>query len=168
MIPWLIRSTLLLTAFYAFFMLFMRRTTLFRLNRTVLLAGTAVCMLLPLLRFDGAKKKYFACASATAKCADFAAAAGIALLCADDVYELIKVAEKLPGKYLWEGKKRKKFLTLVRSRFTRKLCLPSFWSGAALLFFSYFTYYPVYYIAVGSALLLLCGAAAIFSGRKPA
>ena len=124
--------------------------------------------LLPLLRFDGAKKKYFACASATAKCADFAAAAGIALLCADDVYELIKVAEKLPGKYLWEGKKRKKFLTLVRSRFTRKLCLPSFWSGAALLFFSYFTYYPVYYIAVGSALLLLCGAAAIFGGRKPA
>ena len=124
--------------------------------------------LLPLLRFDGAKKKYFACASATAKCADFAAAAGIALLCADDVYELIKVAEKLPGKYLWEGKKRKKFLTLVRSRFARKLCLPSFWSGAALLFFSYFTYYPVYYIAVGSALLLLCGAAAIFGGRKPA
>ena len=52
MIPWLIRSTLLLTAFYAFFMLFMRRTTLFRLNRTVLLAGTAVCMLLPLLRFN--------------------------------------------------------------------------------------------------------------------
>ncbi|HJB43178.1 MAG TPA: M56 family metallopeptidase [Candidatus Coprenecus merdipullorum] len=52
MIPWLIRSTLLLTAFYAFFMLFMRRTTLFRLNRIILLAGTAVCMLLPLLRFN--------------------------------------------------------------------------------------------------------------------
>ena len=52
MIPWLIRSTLLLTAFYAFFMLFMRRTTLFRLNRIILLTGTALCMLLPLLRFN--------------------------------------------------------------------------------------------------------------------
>lgn len=42
----------LLTAFYAFFMLFMRKTTFFRFNRIVLLAGTAVCMLLPLIKLN--------------------------------------------------------------------------------------------------------------------
>ena len=52
MIPWLIRSTLLLTAFYAFFMLFMRRTTLFRLNRITLLTGGAGWMWRPRLRFN--------------------------------------------------------------------------------------------------------------------
>lgn len=124
--------------------------------------------LLPLLRLETDKKKCFVCPSVTPKCADFAAAADIELLCADEIYEHFKKSEKLPEKYLWEGKKRTKFLALVRSRFTRKLCLPAFWSGAALLFFSYFTYYPVYYIVSGSLLLLLCGAAAIFGKRKPA
>lgn len=124
--------------------------------------------LLPLLQLETNKKKCLACPSATPKCAEFAAAAGIELLCADGIYAVIKGAGKLPEKYLWEGKKRAKFLALVRSRFTRKLCLPAFWSGTALLFFSYFTYYPVYYIVSGSLLLLLCGAAAIFGKRKPA
>lgn len=52
MTVWILKSTLLLTAFYAFFMLFMRKTTFFRFNRIVLLAGTAVCMLLPLIKFN--------------------------------------------------------------------------------------------------------------------
>ncbi len=44
------RSSLYLALFYAFFLLVMRRTTFFRLNRFLLLAGTLVCFLLPLLR----------------------------------------------------------------------------------------------------------------------
>jgi TonB family protein len=44
------RSSLYLALFYAFFLLVMRRTTFFRLNRLLLLAGTLVCFLLPLLR----------------------------------------------------------------------------------------------------------------------
>ena len=52
MTVWILKSTLLLTAFYAFFMLFMRKTTIFRFNRIVLLAGTAACMLLPLIKFN--------------------------------------------------------------------------------------------------------------------
>ena len=44
------RSSLYLALFYAFFLLVMRRTTFFRLNRILLLAGTLVCFLLPLLR----------------------------------------------------------------------------------------------------------------------
>ena len=44
------RSSLYLALFYAFFLLVMRRTTFFRLNRLLLLAGTVACFLLPLLR----------------------------------------------------------------------------------------------------------------------
>ena len=44
------RSSLYLALFYAFFLLVMRRTTFFRLNRVLLLVGTVACFLLPLLR----------------------------------------------------------------------------------------------------------------------
>ena len=44
------RASLYLAIFYAFFLLVMRKTSLFRFNRVVLLAGTLVCHLLPLLR----------------------------------------------------------------------------------------------------------------------
>ena len=44
------RSGLYLGIFYAFYLLVMRRTTFFRLNRAALLAGSLVCVLLPLLR----------------------------------------------------------------------------------------------------------------------
>ena len=49
-LPYVGRSSLYLALFYAFFLLAMRRTTFFRLNRILLLAGTLACFLLPLLR----------------------------------------------------------------------------------------------------------------------
>lgn len=47
---YIVRSGLYLAVFYAFYLLVMRRTTLFRFNRFALLLGTAACALLPLLR----------------------------------------------------------------------------------------------------------------------
>ena len=44
------RCSLYLALFYAFFLLVMRRTTFFRLNRILLLVGTVACFLLPVLR----------------------------------------------------------------------------------------------------------------------
>ena len=44
---YLIKSTIYLGLFYAFFLLVMRNTTFFRFNRMMLLFGTLVCMLLP-------------------------------------------------------------------------------------------------------------------------
>ena len=110
------------------------------------------------------KKKHFVCNAATAACAEFAADCGVEIICADGVYERLKARGALPEKYTGEVKKVK-FFARIKSRFTKKLCLPSFASGAALLFFSYFTYYPIYYIVTGSLLLLLCLAAAVF-GKK--
>ena len=47
---YLLKSTVYLSVFYLFFLLVMRRTTFFRFNRSVLLAGSALCLLLPLLK----------------------------------------------------------------------------------------------------------------------
>lgn len=47
---YLVRASLYLAIFYAFYLLVMRRTSLFRFNRIVLLLGTVLCHLLPLLR----------------------------------------------------------------------------------------------------------------------
>ncbi|MBQ6244525.1 MAG: M56 family metallopeptidase [Bacteroidales bacterium] len=44
------RASLYLAIFYAFYLLVMRRTTLFRFNRIALLSGTVACHLLPALR----------------------------------------------------------------------------------------------------------------------
>ena len=48
------RSSLYLALFYAFFLLVMRRTTFFRLNRILLLVGTLACFLLPVFRLRAA------------------------------------------------------------------------------------------------------------------
>ena len=47
---YILRSGLYLGVFYAFYLLVMRRTTFFRLNRVVLVAGSMLCALLPLWR----------------------------------------------------------------------------------------------------------------------
>lgn len=51
---YILRSSLYLAVFYAFFLLVMRRTSLFRFNRLMLLAGSAACFVLPLLRLRAA------------------------------------------------------------------------------------------------------------------
>ncbi len=52
MIAYLITSGLLLSVFHAFFMLFMRKTTFFTFNRFALLAGSLLCLALPLVHWD--------------------------------------------------------------------------------------------------------------------
>lgn len=52
MIAYLMTSGLLLSVFHAFFMLFMRKTTFFTFNRFALLAGSLLCLALPLVRWD--------------------------------------------------------------------------------------------------------------------
>ncbi len=52
MIAYLITSGLLLSVFYAFFMLLMRKTTFFAFNRFALLAGSLLCLALPLFHWN--------------------------------------------------------------------------------------------------------------------
>lgn len=50
LLSFIARAGLYLSLFYAFYLLVMRRTTFFRLNRVLLLAGSYLCLLLPLIR----------------------------------------------------------------------------------------------------------------------
>ena len=52
LIPYIFKSTLYLSVFYAFYMLVMRKTTFFRLNRVAFLTGTLFCMILPFINID--------------------------------------------------------------------------------------------------------------------
>ena len=52
MIAYLITSGLLLSVFYAFFMLFMRKTTFFTFNRFALLSGSLLCLALQLVHWN--------------------------------------------------------------------------------------------------------------------
>lgn len=54
-LPYIARAGLYLGLFYAFYLLVMRRTTFFRLNRSLLLAGSFLCLLLPLIRLRTVK-----------------------------------------------------------------------------------------------------------------
>ena len=47
------RAGLYLALFYVFYLLVMRRTTFFRLNRVLLLAGSYLCLVLPFIRLRG-------------------------------------------------------------------------------------------------------------------
>jgi Zn-dependent protease with chaperone function len=44
---YVIKSTVYLTVFYAFFILFMKKTTFFRFNRIMFMAASALCFILP-------------------------------------------------------------------------------------------------------------------------
>ena len=70
------RSSLYLALFYAFFLLVMRRTTFFRLNRFLLLAGTLVCFLLPVFRLRAVDASQVAAGSLTMVGSDSALTAG--------------------------------------------------------------------------------------------
>ena len=51
LLVYLLKATVLLSVFLAFFLLVMRRSGHFRFNRFMLLGGSALCLLLPLLHF---------------------------------------------------------------------------------------------------------------------
>ena len=81
----------------------------------------------------------------------------------DFVYDILNEKNLLPEKYIYEGQKKIGFFKRVKARFSRKICAPLFWSGLALLFLSYFTFFPLYYIISGSIMLVLSAVALVFN-----
>ena len=112
-------------------------------------------------RFDG-KKRIF-CAKASPEAAALAANFLIEITGIDGVYSALKDKELLPEKYVYEGAKKIKFFDRIKARFNRRLAAPLFWSGLGLLFLSYFTFFPIYYIVSGSIMLILSAVSLVFS-----
>lgn len=81
----------------------------------------------------------------------------------DFVYDTLKEKDLLPEKYVYEGREKIKLLKRIKARFSRKICAPLFWSGLALLFLSYFTFFPIYYIVSGGIMLTLSAVALVLN-----
>ena len=73
----------------------------------------------------------------------------------EEVYDLLSRTESIPEKLLGAAPPRKKHREKLRAIFKKSNARPFFVSGALLLTMSLFTIFPVWYLAAGSALLLL-------------
>lgn len=118
-----------------------------------------------IIRRKGEKKALY-CTAISPEAAYLAENFRIGVRTIDGVYADLKEKNLLPEKYVFEGAPKIGWRKKVRSRFTRKLCAPLFWSGAALLALSYFTFFPIYYIVSGSILLTLAAAAMAFGHKS--
>ncbi|MDE6505292.1 MAG: hypothetical protein K2L42_05405 [Clostridia bacterium] len=113
------------------------------------------------LKTDGEKIIY--CNTAEASAASLAAHFGIRISGIDEVFALLKKNNLLPEKYVYEEAAKISLFKRIKSRFSRKLCAPLFWSGIALLGLSYFTFFPIYYIVSGGIMLILSAVALVFN-----
>lgn len=115
------------------------------------------------IKFKTEDKKCIFCNLASGDAAALAEHFLITLKGIDEVFALLKKNNLLPEKYVYEDAAKPKLLSRVKSRFNRKLSAPLFWSGAALLLLSYFTFFPIYYIVSGGIMLVLSAVALVIS-----
>ncbi|MDE6597800.1 MAG: hypothetical protein K2K60_04090 [Clostridia bacterium] len=116
-----------------------------------------------IIKFKCDEKKIIYCCKASAEAAVLAENFLIEIKQIDDVYPILKERGLLPEKYVYEGAKKISVWKKIRARFSRRICAPLFWSGAALLALSYLTFFPVYYIVSGSIMLILSAVALVFN-----
>ena len=74
---------------------------------------------------------------------------------ADELYSVLKETDSIPENLLPPAPSRKSRKERFRAAFRKSNARPFFVSGALLLLMSLFALFPVYYLAAGSALLLL-------------
>ncbi|MDE7452807.1 MAG: hypothetical protein K2N22_00175 [Clostridia bacterium] len=115
------------------------------------------------IKFSSENKKVIFCSKISPEAALLCENFLIEIRNIGSVYKLLKDNDLLPEKYIYEGAKKIGIFKKIKARFNRKLSAPLFWSGAGLLFLSYFTFFPVYYIISGGIMLILSAAALVFN-----
>ncbi|MGN0804956.1 MAG: hypothetical protein ACI4MS_06205 [Candidatus Coproplasma sp.] len=107
------------------------------------------------IRKKSTKRKRLLCCSSSAEALSFANDFDIEIMQIGQIYALLKDKKCLPEKYAIPEVKRANFFKRVKKRFNRKLCPSLFFSGFFLLFYSFFTFYPIWYIVTGGILMTL-------------
>lgn len=115
------------------------------------------------IKFKCNGKKRIYCIKVSAEAAALAENFSIEIKCIDEVFASLKKNNLLPEKYVYEEPKKVGLFKRIKTRFSRKLCAPLFWSGAALLALSYFTFFPIYYIVSGGIMLILSAVALVLN-----
>lgn len=116
-----------------------------------------------IIKFKNDAKKIIICCSQSCEAAALAENFLIEIIDINGIYPALKDNGLLPEKYVYEGAKKISVFKKIKTRFSRRLCAPLFWSGAALLLLSYFTFFPIYYIISGSVMLILSAVALVFN-----
>lgn len=99
--------------------------------------------------------KIILCNSLSSECKSTLKCLDIKFLELPDIFNLLKDKDKLPDNPIELKDPHISLVERIRTRFSRKIVMPLFFSGLSLVALSYFTFYPVYYIVVGGILLLL-------------
>lgn len=108
-----------------------------------------------IIKFETEKKKCLFCCDISPAALSFAEDFLIEINCIPQIYVMLKDKKLLPEKYALGNVKKPSVLKKIKKRFNRKLCPSLFFCGLTLLFFSFFTFYPVYYTVFGGLLLAL-------------
>lgn len=109
------------------------------------------------------KRKHVYCCEISPAALSLAEDFSIQIVTVAEIYALLKDKKLLPEKYALGNVKKPNFFKRIKKRFNRKLCPPLFFSGLALLFFSFFTFYPLYYIIFGGLLMTLSAVSILIS-----
>jgi hypothetical protein len=117
------------------------------------------------ITFKSQKKKIILCNAACKECKEIADNFSIKIATLNELYPQLKASNLLPQKYIFEGAIKPTFFKRLKLKFNRKLTAPLFWCGLSLLFFSFFTFYPAYYIATGGVLIILSAVCLVFGKR---
>ncbi len=118
------------------------------------------------IAFESNLKKVVVCNGATDEAIKFAALFGVEIKLSDEIFDRLDETGSLPEKYPFpdavKPKLRQKFKGAIKRSNARGL----FWCGLWLTAFSYFTFFPAYYIIAGGILLLLAAICLIFERRE--
>ncbi len=116
-----------------------------------------------IIRINVKKKKHIYCCEISPAALSLAEDFSIEIVTVAEIYALLKDKNLLPEKYALGNVKKPNFFKRIKKRFNRKLCVPLFFSGLTLLFFSFFTFYPLYYIVFGGLLMALSAVCVLIS-----
>lgn len=108
------------------------------------------------------KRKIILCCTACAESEELAKDFSIEIRQISEVYELLKECNLLPEKYACGEIKKVSVWRKIALRFNRRLCPSLFFCGLSLLFFSFFTFYRIYYVVCGGLLLILSAVSLMF------
>ncbi len=107
------------------------------------------------IKDESEKAKRLFCCSASPEALSLAEDFSITVTAIAEIYLMLKEKNLLPEKYALGEVKKPSVFKRIKKRFNRKICPSLFFSGLTLLAFSFFTFYPVYYIVSGAVLMSL-------------
>ena len=118
------------------------------------------------LRKKHSKRTEILCSCASAECMKLADTFGIKVHEADEIFKKLKSINVLPEQFPFAESKKVSALKKLSGAFRRSASPKLFWCGLCLLTFSFFTFFPLYYIISGGCILVLSAACLIFGKRN--